>query len=575
MTKDEIAATFEEIAVLLELKGENVFRCNAYRNAARAVQQLDGDIKALSTKGELESIRGIGKAIAEKIGVMVSSGSLPYLDELKAEIPAGLLTLLKIPGLGPKKAKALFDTLQIDSLDKLKAACEKGQVAALKGFGEKSQAKIMEGLAFADTVGNRVRFDQAFPLATALLEQIKGMPGVIRAELCGSIRRRRETTKDIDILASAKDAKPIMDAFVKLPEVIQVVGHGETKSSITAAWTHEGSKIVLNADLRVVPDESFPFALHYFTGSKQHNIRMRQRAIDRGLSLNEYALSGGKKQIACKEEKDVFDSLEIHFVPPELREDTGEFEAAKLPKLIELKDLKGVFHNHTTYSDGVASLEEMALATKALGLEYYGAGDHSQSLKIANGMSVKRVMEQWEEIERLNKKLRGVKIIKGIESDILEDGSLDYPDDVLAKFDYVVASVHTHFGMTAEEQTERICKALAYPYTTMLGHATGRLLLRRDAYKLDLDAVIECAARHGKMIEINANPLRLDLDWIHVKKAKRLGIPLVINPDAHAPEELKLIQYGIFEARRGWLEAKDVFNTKGYDEVMKVLRSMR
>ena len=462
----------------------------------------------------------------------------------------------------------------IVDLDALRQACEAGTIAKLKGFGEKTQTKILEGLKFIDQVGQRVRIDLALPLGQTLLAQLSKLPGVQRFELCGSLRRRRETSKDIDILLSAKDAKPIMDAFVKLPEVLQVTGHGDTKSSIIASMSLGGEKVVLNADLRVVSDEQFPFALHYFTGSKEHNIRMRQRAIDRGWTLNEYGLGNDKKKIACATEKDIFTALGLDYVEPEMREDTGEIEAAEaktLPKLIVADDIRGVFHNHTTYSDGSASLEQMALACKALGLEYFGVGDHSQSLKIARGMTPAAVKKQHREIDEVNAHLSGVQIIKGIEVDILEDGSLDYNDAVLKTFDYVVASVHLNFNMSAEEMTARVCKALAHPATTMLGHATGRLLLRRDGYKIDLDEVLKVAAKHGKMIEINAQPLRLDLDWTYVKRAKALGIPLVINPDAHSEGELALYEFGVNVARRGWLEKGDVFNTRSLKEVMKEL----
>jgi DNA polymerase (family X) len=431
--------------------------------------------------------------------------------------------------------------LKIDTIEKLKEACNKGEVAAIKGFGEKTQLKILEGIAFLGTIGNRVRIDMALPLGEALLSRIKSMPGVIRAELCGSIRRRRETSKDIDIVASAKDSGPVMAAFVAMPEVMQVVGHGETKSSIVAQMMIGTEQVILNADLRVVNDEQFPFTIAYLTGSKEHNIRMRQRAIDRGLSLNEYGLVGESKSVKAKTEADIYKALDLAFVPPELREDMGEIvaaEANKLPKLIEESDIRGVFHNHTTYSDGKATLEEMALAAKALGFEYFGVGDHSKSLSIANGLTPDRVKRQWEEIDILNDKLKGITILKGSEVDILLDGSLDYSDELLEGFDYVVASVHTHFRLKQEEQTERICKALAHPAVTMLGHATGRLLLRRDAYEVDLEKVIQTAAEHGKMIEINAQPDRLDLDWTHAKRAKSLGVPLVINPDAHSPKEL-------------------------------------
>lgn len=572
MTKDDVAAALDDIGTLLALKGENDFRCRAYHAAARTVSALPGDIKDLVATKKLKDVRGIGEALVEKITTLVTTGRLPYLDDLRASIPPGLIDMLRLPSIGPKKVKALYDALQVDSIEKLKAACEAGEVAKLKGFGEKTAQKILDGIAFLGTVGNRVRLDKGLALGERLLEKIRAMPGVIRSELCGSLRRRRETVKDIDIVVSAADAGPIMDAFVKLPEVLQVTGHGPTKSSIVAemAWGRE--KVVLNADLRVVTDEQFPVTTLHFTGSKEHNIRLRQRAIERGWSLNDYALTGYKKKLP--DEAAVYKALGLEWVPPEMREDTGEVEASEkgaLPELIQVKDIRGVFHNHTTASDGTATLEEMALATKALGLEYFGVGDHSQSLTIANGLTPTRVKKQWAEIDALNKKLKGVTILKGSEVDILEDGSLDFDDELLAGFDYVVVSVHSLFGLSEEVQTARVCKALSHPAVTMLGHATGRLLLRRDGYKIDLDKVLEAAARHGKMIEINAQPDRLDLDWKYVKRAKELGIPLVINPDGHSPDDLGLYVWGVDVARRGWLTKADVFNTRGVDEVMTEL----
>jgi DNA polymerase (family X) len=564
MTRDDVATALDEIGTLLALQGENDFKVRAYANAARTVTQLPGDIKAMVDDGSIADVRGLGEALVEKISTLVRTGSLPYLVELRAAVPPGLVEMLRIPGLGPKKVKLLHDELGIDSIVKLKDACIAKKVAALKGMGDKTQAKILEGIAFLDTVGKRVRIDQAAPLGDALLARIRALPGVIRAEVCGSLRRRRETAKDLDILASAADAKPIMDAFVAFPEVMQVIGHGDTKSSVVVALASGGEKIVLNADLRVVADDQYPFALAYFTGSKEHNVRMRQRAIERGLTLNEYGLTGPNTSVACTSEADIYSALDLDFVVPELREDTGEVEAAatkSLPALVSRTDIRGVFHNHTTASDGTASLEAMAHAAHALGFEYFGVGDHSRSLTVANGLSIERVQAQWAEIDALNAKLMGITIFKGIECDILEDGSLDYPDDVLAGFDYVVASVHTFFHLSEAEQTARICRALAHPAVTMLGHATGRLLLRREGYRVDLEAVLRTAAKHGAMIEINAQPMRLDLDWTWVKRARAAGITLVINPDAHSPEELALVSYGVDVARRGWLTKTDVFNT--------------
>ncbi len=576
MTKDDVAAALREIATLLELKGETVFRVNAYVNAAHAVEQLDGDLDAMAANGTLGEVRGIGEATEAKIKTLLTTGNLPYLDDLRKEVPPGLLRVRRIPGLGSKKVKALYDELGIKDVPDLKAACERGDVASLKGFGAKTQAKILEGIAYLDTVGQRVRIDQALPLGLTLLARVRDLPGVVRAELCGSVRRRKETAKDLDILVSSPDPQPVLDAFVKFPEVMQVVGHGGTKASVVAGLALDGHKVVLNADLRVVADAEFPFALHYFTGSKAHNIRMRQLAIDRGLVLSEYGLKGSTRNVPAESEADVFKALGLQYVPPEMREDAGEIEAAALdapplPTLLEPGDIRGVFHNHTTYSDGNSSLEEMALAAKDLGYEYFGVGDHSQSLGVARGLPPAAVRKQWAEIDRVNDRLVGVRILKGTECDVLKDGSLDYDDDLLAGFDYVVASVHTHFELPEAEQTARVCKALSHPAVTMLGHATGRLLLRRPGYKLDLDAVLRCAADHGKMVEINANPYRLDLDWVYVKRAKALGITLVINPDAHSPADLGYVPFGVNVARRGWLTKADVFNTRSLKDVMKEL----
>lgn len=581
MTKEEVAVVLEEIATFLEIKGESSFRSNAYRNGARAVIQMEGDISDIVQQGKLVGVPGIGDTLRDKITTLVTTGSLPYYEDLRASIPAGLVQMLRIPSLGPKKVKALHDTLKIGTLDELKAACEQGTVAKLKGFGEKTQAKILEGIQFLGEVGNRVRIDQALPIGLALLEFLRKQPGVIRAELGGSLRRRRETAKDIDLLASSKDPAPIMQAFVTMPQAKQVIAHGPTKSSVVVQDFVDAEKVTLNADLRIVEDKQFPFALHYFTGSKNHNIKMRARAQDRGLKLNEYELAGDGKTIPCKDEKDVFAALEVDYIPPEMREDTGEIDLAawengkskhQLPKLIEPGDIHGVFHNHSTFSDGKNSLEEMALAAKALGHEYFGIGDHSQSLNIANGLTPDRVKKQHEEIDRLNAKLKGIRILKGAEVDILEDGGLDYSDKVLESFEYVVISVHTLFAMPEEVMTRRICTALKHPQVTMLGHATGRLLLRREGYKVNLDRVLDAAAEHGKMIEINAQPMRLDLDWVYCKRAKALGIPLVINPDAHSTAELGLFKYGVNVARRAWLEKGDVFNTKTLKDVCKALK---
>jgi DNA polymerase (family 10) len=576
MEKERVAAILDEIGTLLEIQGENPFRCNAYHTAARMIDQLETNLSEVVAAGKLGEIQGIGATLQEKITTLVTTGHLPFYEELRRKTPPGLLEMLRLPGMGPKKVKALYDQLGIDDLAKLKAACQEGKVAALKGFGAKTEQKILEGIGFLDQAGERVRIDQALPLALGMLEQLRHVAGVIRIELCGSLRRRKEIIRDIDILISSDNPGPVMEAFIKLPGVNQVVAHGETKSSVVIAdGSSQAKPVLINADLRVVRDEQFPFALHYFTGSKEHNIAMRARAQKYGLKLNEYELAGPDRRIACKDETDLFRALDLDYIPPEMREQTGELEAAaehRLPALVDKKDIRGVFHCHTTWSDGGASLDEMAAAARKLGLKYLGIGDHSQSLAVARGLTPDRVREQHAEIDALNARLKGIRLFKGTECDILADGRLDFDDEVLASFDYVVASVHTSFNQSEEEMTARIIRAISHPRVTMLGHATGRLLLRREGYKVDLEAVLQAAARHGTLIEINAHPQRLDLDWIHCKRAKALGVSLVINPDAHSTGDLAYYSYGVDVARRGWLEAKDVFNTKSLAEVTRALR---
>ncbi|HZV06060.1 MAG TPA: DNA polymerase/3'-5' exonuclease PolX [Gemmataceae bacterium] len=575
MDKHQVAAILDEIGTMLELQGETPFRSNAYHNGARAIEQLEEDLATVVREGRLAAVPGIGSTLRDKITTLVATGSLPFYEDLRKKIPAGLFDILRIQGLGPKRVKLMYDQLGIDTLDKLAAACESGQVAKLKGMGDKTQQKILEGIQSLRQMGSRVRIDQALALASRLIEGLEKAPGIIRMELCGSLRRRRETIKDIDILISSDAPEPIMERFVSLPGVTQVIAHGATKSSVIVQGD---GRLFMNADLRIVSDEQFPFALHYFTGSKEHNIAMRQRAQQYGLKLNEYELAGPDRRVNCRDEADVFKALDLAYIPPEMRENTGEMDAAvngELPNLIEVDDIQGVFHCHTTYSDGGNSVEEMALAAKAIGLKYLGLADHSQSLTIANGLTPERVRQQQAEIDAVNQRLKGFKVLKGTECDILADGRLDYSDDLLATFDYVVASVHSHFKQSREEMTARIIKAIRNPHVTMLGHATGRLLLRREGYPVDLEAVLHAAAESGTMIEINAHPQRLDLDWIHCKRAKALGVKIVINPDAHNAGDIDLYRYGVDVARRGWLEKGDVFNTKSLADVTKALAARK
>jgi DNA polymerase (family 10) len=572
MTKEDVAATLQEVGILLELKGEAAFRTLSYHTAARAILEYEGDFSNLVAAGRVTEIHGIGDTLKAKIETLVATGSLPQLEALRGEIPTGVIQILRLPGLGVKKVKALYDLLHVDSLDALRAACEDGRVAKLKGFGAKTQQKILDGLRFLREVGQRVRIDQGYPVGVALVDRLANLSGVTRVSLAGSLRRRHETAANVNVLAAAIDATPVLDTFAAQPEILQVSGRTDTTASAVVGMAAGGQRVVVPVELRVVPDAVFPFALLYLTGSKAHNARLRERAADRNMDLTERALTQDGKPVHCPTEDHIYSALGLPYIPPELREDTGEIEAAErdaLPVLIEAGDIRGVLHNHTTYSDGAATLEQMALACKQLGLEYFGVGDHSQSLRVARGMSISLVQNQHAEIDALNKRLSGVRILKGIECDILQDGSLDYPDEVLRLFDYVVVSVHTLFGLPAAEMTARVCRALAHPATTILGHATGRLLLKREGYKIDIDEVLKVAARHGKMIEINAQPHRLDLEWTTVRKAKAMGIPLVINPDAHSEAELALFEYGVDVARRGWLEKTDVFNTRSLSEVVQ------
>lgn len=582
MDKKEIAEVFEEIGALLELKSENPFRVRAYYNAARMIDGLQEDLGALIKEERLTDIKGIGKDLAAKITELYTTGGLKAYEELKASLPGGLLEMLRIPGFGPKRAKLLYDKLKIDSIEKLEAACQAGKIAQLEGFGEKSQQKILEGIELVRQFGARHRYDKALAAALPIIEALRDHDGVIRCSIAGSLRRCRETIGDIDFLVSAKpkDAESLIEDFAKMPGILNVSAKGETKASVVL-------KGGIQADLRVVTDAQYPFALNYFTGSKEHNIVLRARALKlKNLSLNEYGFSPAKEReksakelgssIKCKDEEDLYKALELHYVEPELREDMGEIEAAetgKLPKLIELSNLRGTFHCHSTWSDGIASVETMAKAAMDLGLEYLGIADHSKSERQANGLDEKRVRQQAEEIKKLNAKFakEGFRIFFGTECDILADGSLDFDDKTLVLFDYVVASVHQGFTMDADKMTRRICKALAHPAVTMLGHPTGRLLLEREGYAVNMPEVIEAAARHSKIIEINAHPYRLDMDWRLWKHAKELGVKCSINPDAHSVPDLRYIAVGVGIARKGWLEKKDVINCLPLKEVEKVL----
>ncbi len=578
MDKKQVAEILDEIGTLLDLKGENPFKCRAFHNGARIVDALTKDIKILVETGELKSIKGIGEGLAEKITELVQTGKSKYYDDLRNSLPAGLTEMLRIQGLGPKKVKLLYEKLKIKSIEQLKEACEKHKLAKLDGFGEKTEENILKGIDLLSKHVDKHLYPHAKEAADRMFDVIKKQKGVIRCEVAGSLRRKKEIIGDIDIVVSAKqsDVKKIMDAFTSHSDVDTISGKGETKSSVILTSG-------INCDLRVVNDQEFPFALNYFTGSKEHNIEMRSLAKQFGWSLNEYGFSElgaeekrgkAKRIVKCKDEADIYKALELEYIPPELRENMGEIEAAEkdaLPNLIEEQDIHGTFHCHTTYSDGANTLEEMAEAAKNLGWEYLGIADHSKIATYARGLSEEKVKQQHKEIDKLNGKLENFRIFKGTEVDILPDGTLDWSDAMLERFDYAVASIHSKFKMTEAEATKRIIKALKNKHVTMLGHPTGRLLLERDGYPVNMIDVINAASDYGKIIEINAHPFRLDLDWRLCKYAKEKGVKISINPDAHKTDGLRDVQYGVGIARKGWLERKDVVNTWNFKEIEKFL----
>lgn len=573
MDKKQIAQILREMALILEIQGENIFKVRAHENAARALEGLTAGLEELVASGEIREVKGIGEAMAKKIQTLLSGEELPEYRKLKDSLPAGLLEMAKIPGMGPKKIKAVWDELGIDTVEALEAAGKADKISDLKGFGAKSQEKILQGLEMLKKYRGQYLISEAQEQAQALHRALEKFPGVIRCEIAGSLRRRKEIVKDIDLVASAGEAEraAIMDFFTTLPAVAAVVAKGETKSTVTL---QNG----MNADLRLVSDAEFPYTLHHLTGSKEHNVALRQHAIKRGLKVSEYGLFRGEENIPCKDEADIFRNLGMAYVPPELREDYGEIEAAqenRLPKPIEAQDIRGIIHAHTDWSDGVNTLEEMAGACRKLGYEYLAISDHSKAAAYAGGLSEERVRQQQEEIDRLNAELQGFRILKSIECDILADGRLDFSDEVLATFDLVIASVHSKLNMAESEATERILKAIRNPYVTILGHLTGRLLLEREGYPLNHRAVIDAAAELGVCIEINANPRRLDLDWRFCKYALEKGVMLAVNPDAHRVSGFGDMEYGLGAARKGWLAKENVLNTRPAEEVLAFARKRR
>lgn len=582
MDKQQVAEILDQIGTLLELQGENPFKCRAYHNAARTVTGLEGDLKSLVESGGLKEVKGIGEALSEKISELVRTGSLGYYEKLKKSFPPGVLKMLTVQGLGPKKVGILYSKLHLASIEDLEKACKAGKLERLEGFGRKTEENILAGIEALRRHSSRFLFSAGDEAARSIFERLKSIPGFLRGEIAGSLRRRRETIGDIDIVVSAKraSAPSIMKAFVSHPDVERITGEGETKSSVVL-------KSGVNCDLRVVDDAEFPFALNYFTGSKDHNVRLRSIARTMGLSLNEYGFSRldaedkrgkAKQAVKCRSEEDIYKALRLAYVAPELREDLGEIEAATdgtLPKLVGEEDIRGTFHCHTTASDGLNTLEEMAAAAKERGWEYLGIADHSKIAAYANGLDERRVREQLKAIDRLNQTMAPFRIFKGIEVDILPGGELDFTDRILAMFDYVVASVHSNFRMTEAEMTKRIVRAVRNRYVTMLGHPTGRLLLQRDPYPVDMNAVIDAAADSGTLIEINAHPMRLDLDWRLCRYARSRGVRVSINPDAHHRDGYGDVRYGVGVARKGWLTKEDVLNTMPLGRVTRFLHEFK
>lgn len=563
MDKKDVAAALEEIAQWMELAGENAFKTRSYVNGARRIEQLDEDITTLVHEKRLRDIPGIGEALEQKIVELVSTGKLGFLEELRSQFPPTIAELFSIPGLGPKRIKLLYDTLGVDSLDTLEQACQDGRLATVKGLSDKMAAKILEGIAFSREHSGHHLVSSGHNAALALLAHLDGHPALGRIEIGGSLRRRKEVIKDVDLVASSTDPAALMKHFVAYPEVKTVTGHGDTKSSIVLSSG-------IACDLRVVPEEAFPYTVLHFTGSKDHNVVLRQRAKERDLKLNEYGLfRGDDTLVECADETAIYAALDLPFLPPEIREDAGEFELTATPVLVSQEDLRGIFHCHTTYSDGVNSVEEMARATQERGYQYLLLCDHSQSAAYANGLSPERLAQQAEEIDAVNARLNDFRILKGIESDIRNDGSLDYEDDVLRRLDLVVASVHSKLEMNEAEATKRVLKAIEHPCTDILGHPTGRLLLRREGFPLNWDRIFDACVANTVAIEINANPHRLDIDWRLIRRGQEKGVLFSIGPDAHRIEGLDCVYFGLGIARKGWLKPEDLLNTRSVEELMR------
>jgi DNA polymerase (family 10) len=575
MNKHDLARIFNETGLLLELKGENPFKSRAYYNAARTLENLNQDLTILIKEGGLLAIPGFGDAIVKKITEWANNGKIEYYEKLKASIPPGLLDLLRIPGLGPKKINLIYNSLGLTTIPELQEACLENKLAALPGFGVKTQEKICAGIKFLEEHQGEYLLIEALADAIALRDALGKHPAVLKVELAGSIRRFKEIVHDIDLVVGTDEPQTVADFFKKLPTIDKVTSAGDTKVSVIL-------RSGIAADLRLVKLLEYPHALQHFSGSKEHNTKLRHLAKEKGYKVNEYGLFKGEVNAEevkyCDDEAGIYRMLGLDFIPPELREDLGEIEAAQkgdLPALIRPEDLRGIFHVHTTYSDGIATLRDMVIAATELGFSYIGISDHSQTAVYAHGLSVESLKKQWAEIDVLKLEFPDFKVFKGIEADILPSGELDYNNEILTQFDFVIGSVHSQFRMGRPEMTKRILMAMDNPFLTILGHPTGRILLERTGYELNMETIIAKAAEKRIAIEFNASPYRFDLDWRWCRKAKEKGVLIAVYPDAHGTDELNLVNGGIMVAQKGWLTVKDVLNTKKWAEVELFFKSRR
>ena len=570
MQNQHIASLFEELADLLEIQGANAFRVRAYRNAARTLENHSESAADILTQPDrsLTDLEGIGQDLADKIKVIVQTGALPQLEELRAEVPTGVVQMLRIQGLGPKKVAALFHELGVTTLADLKAACEAGRVAELKGFGKKTAQTILDGIAHVEEAWKRVLISIARASAEEIVADLRQVPSVSQVSVAGSCRRRKETCGDLDVLAVASNSVEAMDRLAAHPLVEKVLARGDTKQRVRL-------RSGIELDLRVVPAESYGAAMQYFTGSKEHNIVIRRRAQERGLKLNEYGVFRGDEYVAGRTEEDVYAAVGLPFIPPELRENRGEIElaeAGRLPKLIEVSDMQGDLHMHTTATDGAATIREMAEAAKARGLKYIAITDHSKRVTMANGLDATRLRQHWRDIDKVRGQVSGIEILRGIECDILEDATMDLDDEVLSEADWVIAVLHYGLKQPREQIMQRLLNAIRNPHVDAIGHPSGRLIGSRPPANIDYTTFLKAAADHGVMLEINASPTRLDLDDIQAAAAKSLGIQIVIDTDSHATNGFDALPYGVDQARRAGLTKDDVANARSWPEFQNLLK---